>query len=94
MIYKKGNVSIASNYRAISIASALPKLYDNILNDKFTTWYMPLDEQAGAQVGRGCTEQVLTLQLWIDYARKEKKVFYVLFIDNVKAYNRTNRIKL
>ena len=89
MIYKKGDVSETSNYKGISIASALPKLYISILKARFTTWYTPLDEPAGAQEGRGCAEQVLTLRLWIDYVRNENKVLYVLLIDYVKAYDRT-----
>jgi hypothetical protein len=94
VIFKKGLLSDTNNYRGISVTDALPKLYDGILNQRFSMWYKPCPEQAGAQAGRGCEEQLLALKLYIDVARKKKHILYVLFIDYVKAYDNVNRNKL
>ena len=56
VIFKKGAVNDARNYRGISIQIALPKLYDGIMNRRFNIWYSPYPEQAGAQKGRTCEE--------------------------------------
>ena len=93
-IYKKGTKDDPNNYRGISILSAIPKLYDMILSHRFSLWYTPRPEQAGAQPGRGCEEQILTVRLIIDIARKTKKLLYVAFIDYHKAYDKVNRVKL
>ena len=93
-IYKKGCSLNPSNYRGISILVALAKLYDYVLTKRLTTWYKPKIEQAGSQKGRGCEEQILTLRLLIDIARKTKQTLYIAFIDYVKAYDKVNRNKL
>lgn len=94
VIHKKGPTLDPNNYRGISIASMLPKLFDGILNSRFNTWYRPCLEQAGAQSGRGCAEQLLTLRLYIDIAKRQRKTLYVLFVDYIKAYDKLNRQKL
>jgi len=93
-IYKKGPRDNPNNYRGISIISAIPKLYDMILSNRFAMWYTPRPEQAGSQPGRGCEEQILAVRLLIDIARKTQKTLYVAFIDYQKAYDRVNRQKL
>jgi hypothetical protein len=94
VIHKKGPVCDPGNYRGISVMNVLPKLYDSILNKRLSLWYKPCVEQAGAQAGRGCEEQLLTLRLYIDLARKKRYVLYVIFIDYIKAYDKVNRQKL
>ena len=93
-IFKKGNKDDPQNYRGISIISSFAKLYDMVLSARFSLWYAPRHEQAGAQKARGCEEQILTLRLLIDIARKTKKTLYVTFIDYQKAYDRVHRTKL
>ncbi len=93
-IYKKGNRLDTGNYRGISILVALAKLYDIILCRWFTLWFKPKFEQAGAQTGRGCEEQILTVRLLMDIARKCKPTLYVTFIDYQKAYDKVDRYKL
>ena len=90
-IYKKGLKSLCTNYRGISILSCLCKLFDAILNSRLTLWYKPDVQQAGAQSGRGCIEQILTLRLYIDVARKTKQCLYVTFLDYEKAYDKVDR---
>jgi hypothetical protein len=53
---------------------------------------MVCTEQAGAQSGRGCDKQILTVRLLI--ARKTKRTLYVAFIDYQNAYYKVNRWKL
>ena len=93
-IFKKGMITDPKNYRGISILSAIPKIYDMILGNRFGLWYTPRVEQAGAQPKRGCEEQILTIRLLMDIARKTKKVLYLAFIDYRQAYDRVNRHKL
>ncbi len=93
-IFKKGVRSLLSNYRAISILSALCKLYECVLNRGFTLWYRPYTEQACAQEGRGCSEKLLLLRLIIDIARKTGNSLYILFVDFEKAYDKVSHQKL
>ena len=90
-IFKKGARYATENYRGISILVTLSKVYDGILNKRFSRWYKPDIEQAGALEGRSCAEQLLTLRLLIDIARYTKQTLYVTFIDYVKAYDKINR---
>ena len=93
-IFKKGNCLDPTNYRGISILTALAKLFDSILCERFKLWYKPQYEQAGGQAGRGCAEQIMTVRLLIDIARKKGRTLYITFIDYQKAYDRVNRLKL
>ena len=90
-IYKKGPHKDTNNYRGISILAALAKLYDSILNRRFTLWFKPDAEQTGGQPGKGCPEQLVTLRLLIDTARKTKSSLYITFVDYVKAYDYVDR---
>ena len=91
VIYKKGGRPDPGNYRGISVLSALAKVYDSIMNRRLSLWYRPKVEQAGAQSGRGCLEQILTIRLLIDTARKKGYTLYIAFIDYRKAYDKVNR---
>ena len=93
-IYKKGGNLQPENYRGISILNALAKLYDIVLAKRFTLWYAPREEQAGAQKGRGCEEQILITRLLIDIAKKKNRTLYLSFIDYQKAYDKVSRTKL
>jgi hypothetical protein len=94
VLHKKGDTADVNNYRGISISNAISKVYDGILNHRFSTWYKPCLEQAGSQVGRGCEEQLIALRLYMDVARKTKQTLYILFVDYIKAYDRVNRVLL
>ena len=91
MIFKKGPRLEPSNYRGISVINSIAKLYDMVLNSRFIQWYKPRPEQAGAQKGRGCEEQLLTLRLLIDIARKTGRTLYIGFVDFEKAYDKIDR---
>jgi hypothetical protein len=93
-IFKKGNRLSPENYRGISILNALAKLYDLVLAKRFILWYTPREEQAGAQKGKGCEQQILVLRLLIDIARKCARTLYLTFVDYQKAYDKVPRLTL
>ena len=91
MLFKKGYPLICGNYRGISVMNCLAKCYDYLLNNRLIAWYIPCREQAGAQAGRGCIEQIVTLRLVIDRCIRKKSQLFIAFIDFSKAYNRVPR---
>jgi hypothetical protein len=94
VLFKSGLRSDCGNYRGISIMDTAAKLYDNILNSRLSSWIDINKAQAGAQKGRGCIEQILTLRLLMDYAKTNKKKLFILFVDFKKAYDMVDRHKL
>ncbi len=84
---------MSSNYRGMFILSALCKLYDCVLNRRFTLCYRPYTRQAGAQEGRGCSKKLL-LGLIIDIAWKTGNTLYILFVDFEKAYDKVSHKEL
>ena len=93
-LFKSGNRMVCGNYRGISIMDTLAKIYDKLLLNRLLLWSSIDKCQAGAQKGRGCIEQIMTLRLLIDLAKSKKKKLYVLFIDFAKAYDKVPRNKL
>ena len=90
-IFKKGDRLDPGNYRGISIMNALSKLYDMILSRRLQLWYKATFQQAGAQKGRGCAEQILVIRLLIDIARKCGFTLYIGIVDYQKAYDKVKR---
>ena len=94
VLFKKGNPLNCGNYRGISVNDIFFRLYDKILAKRLSLWYKPCVEQAGSQKGRNCIEHIMTLRLFIDYAKISKLKLYILFIDFEKAYDKIVRRKL
>ena len=94
ILFKGGEKNACGNYRGISIMDSTAKLYDLALNNRLSQWLAIDKAQAGAQKGRGCIEQILTLRLLIDYAKKTKRKLFLLYVDFQKAYDRVPRAKL
>ena len=87
MIFKRGNRNDPNNYRGISVISSIAKIFDMILCSRLEQWFKPYREQAGAQKGRGCIEQIVTLRILCDYAKKKKSKLFITFVDFSKAYD-------
>ena len=94
VLFKGGNRLSCDNYRGISIMDTLAKIYDTMILNRLLKWYNIDKCQAGAQKGRSCLEQIITLRMLCDYALYKKCKLYVLFIDYSKAYDRVSRQKL
>ena len=58
---------------------SLAKIYDYVLCNRLSKWFVPDREQAAAQPGRGCLEQITSLRLLIDFAVKKNQTLYCLY---------------
>ena len=93
-LFKMGTIMDTNNYRGISVINSVANLYDYVINNRLISWYTPCRQQAGGQRGRGCTELILILRLWVDYCKRKRLKLFIAFIDFSKAYDRVPRGKL
>jgi hypothetical protein len=94
----KKDQRIPLNYRGITLASCVYKLYCCILNERLTSWTevneQINDSQNGFRRGRSCQDHIATLTSIIDTRKMSRKSTYTAFVDFSKAYDRINRHKL
>jgi hypothetical protein len=94
LLFKSGEKDQCGNYRGISIMDSAAKVYDHLLNRRLTQWMSIDAAQAGSQKGRECLEQIITLRILIDTAKRQKKKLFLLFVDFQKAFEKVPRRKL
>lgn len=86
------------SYRGIALASAMYKIYCNILNARLSCWAEHndkiADEQNGFRKKRSTIDHLSTLTSIIDTRKQVKKATFCAFIDFSKAYDFINRDKL
>ena len=87
-----------SNYRGISLASGMYKLYCSVLNHRLTSWAesndILADEQNGFRQGRSCPDHLYVLSEMIQTRKQQKKSMFVAYIDFSQAFNRINSVPL
>ena len=98
-LHKKGSIHEVNNYRGISLADSIGKIYCCLLNRRLQKWSNEndlIDEaQAGYRKGYSTIDNVFTLQGLIQkYLSKKKGRIYSLFVDFSRAFDGINRIKL
>ena len=88
-LHKKGDKSAVSNYRGITIMSALGKLYTRVLNKRLVDHLNPLlhEAQCGFRIGRSCMDHVLSASQVIQGRMREGRTTYGLFLDGQKAFD-------
>ena len=95
-IAKKGNDKECSDYPTIALISHTSKVMLKILQARLQhqmNCELP-DVQAGFRKGRGTRDQVANICWIIKKARKFQKNIYICFIDNAKAFDCVDHIKL
>jgi len=83
------------NYRGITLASNVCKLYCFIINERLTKWVenqnILCDEQNGFRKNRTCNDHLSTMSMLIETRKKCHLSTYTCFIDFSKAYDRIDR---
>ena len=94
-LHKKGDQLNPNNYRKITVAVAMAKVFDSILNARlyFKNDAMSLDDpfQFGFTPSRGTADCVFALDTVIRYQQFHKKPTFLCFVDFTKAFDYINR---
>ena len=93
-ITKKDHTYDNPDLRGIAIAPLLCRVYDNVIENRFSNWYKPNCQQAGFRKGQGCLMQIFMLNLLINYSRTKQKNLFVAFMDYSKAFDYANRFRI
>ena len=88
---KPGHTVKSPKLRGISVAPVFARLYDGIMQNRFSNWYVPNREQAGFRSGQVCLLQIFVVFLLIDYAKEKKRNLLIGFMDYAKAFDYANR---
>ena len=85
-----------TNYRRISLMSAVGKVFARILNErvKFVLVDKVMDEQGGFRVGRGSNDQIFAVKQLLEKTIEKDKKIYMAFMDLEKVYDNVHREKL
>ena len=90
---KKGDLSLMTNYRGISLLSIAAKVYNKILLNRIRDEVDPIlrKNQAGFHPGRSCAQQIHILRRVLEGFRDYQLPLVVTFIDFKKAFDSINR---
>ena len=97
-IFKKGDKSLASNYRPISLTSVVGKLLESIIAENIRkhleTNKLILDTQHGFTQGRSCLTNLLTFFADVYEAVDSDKEYDVIYLDFSKAFDKVPHERL
>ena len=90
---KKGDLSLMTNYRGISLLSIAAKVYNKILLNRIRDEVDSIlrKNQAGFRPGRSCAQQIHILRRVLEGFRDYQLHVVVTFIDFKKAFDSINR---
>lgn len=86
-IYKKGDKRKCSNYRGISVTSAMGRLYGRVLKNRIEKNTIEIEEQNGFRAGRSCMDNTFVLQQILEKRKARNLATHLVFIDLEKAYD-------
>ena len=90
---KKGDLSLAGNYRGIMMLEVAYKIIANIVRSRLPPIVEGLGDetQCGFRRRRGCSDAIFTIQQLVAKRREHNLETWVLFLDLVKAFDRVPR---
>ena len=87
----KGEEGHAENYRGVSLVYLLSKVYDFVLNNRFTNWFKPNDAQTAYQDGKSSADHVFLLRCIVQQVKRYKKKLFLIAADFDGAFDRISR---
>ena len=93
---KKGDLTLATNYRGISLLPIAAKIYNKLLLNRIRPHVDPLlrNNQNGFRSGRSTLSQILALRRILEEARNFNLDAVLVFVDFKKAFDSVDRDKM
>ena len=97
-IHKKGDISLPSNYRPISLTSIFCRMLESMTKDKIMSYFningLFCDEQHGFRGKRSCEMQLLTVMEHWTRCIDDGSSIDVVYLDFLKAFNKVPHRRL
>ena len=89
-LFKKGDRTVCSNYRGITLLSLPGKVYSRVLERRIRPIVKPRiqEEQCGFRPGRGTLDQLYTLCRALEGSWEFAQPVHICFVDLEKAFDR------
>lgn len=89
---KKGDLSICSNWRGITLLNTYTKILSTILANRITKEIETRmrQEQVGFRTQRSCTEHINTVRIIVEQSVEWRSPLYLVFIDFKRAFDTIN----
>lgn len=93
---KKGDLTLASNYRGITLMPIAAKIYNKMILRRIVPVLDPLlrKNQNGFRKGRSTLSQILAIRRILEEMRKLNKNAFICFVDFKKAFDSISREKM
>ena len=93
---KKGDLSLVTNYRGISLMAIAAKLYNKMILNRLVPFVEPLlrKNQNGFRRGRSTLSQILCLRRIIEESKLSNRDLALVFVDFSKAFDSVDRSKM
>jgi hypothetical protein len=94
--FKKGDKSLCSNYRGISLIDVAGKIFAVLLLNRFQNIRdeRTRENQAGFRPGRGCVDQIFSLRRILEHRSRYQQPTVTCFIDFASAFDSLHRLSL
>ncbi|MDY6929965.1 MAG: reverse transcriptase family protein [Pseudomonadota bacterium] len=94
--FKKGDRTLCSNYRGISLLDVAAKLFAILLLKRFQHQrdLRTRRNQAGFRVGRGCLDQLFSIRRLLEHRSSYQQPTIICFIDFTAAFDSVHRTAL
>ena len=93
---KKGDLSLATNYRGISLLPIAAKIYNKLILNRIVPFVDPLlrNNQNGFRAGRTTISQILSLRRLVEETTYSNLDSALIFVDFSKAFDSVDRTRL
>ncbi|XP_049887033.1 uncharacterized protein LOC126381624 [Pectinophora gossypiella] len=84
---KTGDISDKNNYRPISLATVIAKVFDSLLDAHLSKCFQPHDAQFGFRAGLSTESAILSVKHTVRYYTERSTPVYAVFLDLSKAFD-------
>jgi len=91
---KRGDISATENYRPITLSPIMSKLFELVLMETHSDFFVSDNLQFGFKKNLGCSNAVFALRQCVQYFNSRSSNVYIASLDASKAFDRINHFKL